>query len=128
MMTPEEKILHRVPLEIIVLSAVISALSLLFLPPLTSLFILAGGGLSAAGFIWMRESLGKALLKGKKDALKSGIVFYTLRLVLIIALFLIIIFVFPKKILAFVAGFSTVILVFLAEGIRALVQPGLWKN
>ena len=127
-MTPEEKILHRIPLEILVLSAVIAAFSLLFLAPLTSLFILAGGAVSAAGFIWLRESLGKALLRGKKEALRSGIVFYTLRLVLIIAIFLIIIFLFPKKILAFVAGFSTVILVFLAEGFRTLVQPGQWKN
>ncbi len=127
-MTLEEKILRRVPVETVGLSAVIAALSLLFLPPLTSLFILAGGAVSAAGFIWLRRSLGEALLKGKKEALRLGILLYSLRLALIIAIFLIIIFLFPKRILAFVAGFSTVILVFLAEGVRALVQPGLWKN
>jgi hypothetical protein len=127
-MTLEEKILRRIPLEIFLIACVLAAPVAFIFGALTSIFVLAGAAVSAAGFIWLRESLGKALLKGKKDALKTGIILYTLRLLLIIGAFLIIIFLFPKKILAFVAGFSTVIPAILAEGVRALASSRPWKN
>lgn len=127
-MTLEEKILRRIPLEILLVACVLAAPVAFIFDALTSIFVLAGAAVSAAGFIWLRESLGKALLKGKKDALKTGIILYTLRLLLIIGAFLIIIFLFPKKILAFAAGFSTVIPAILAEGVRALASSRPWKN
>jgi hypothetical protein len=127
-MTLEEKILRRIPLEILLAACVLAAPVAFIFDALTSIFVLAGAAVSAAAFIWLRESLGKALLKGKKDALKTGIILYTLRLLLIIGVFLIIIFLFPKKILAFAAGFSTVIPVFLVEGVRALASSRPWKN
>jgi hypothetical protein len=56
-----------------------------------------------------------------------AILLYVLRLVLICAAFFIIILLFPRKILAFGAGFSTIVLVFLAEGVGALLRLKTWK-
>jgi hypothetical protein len=46
---------------------------------------------------------------------------------LICGVFFIIILLFPRKILAFGAGFSTVIPVFLAEAVGALLRMKTWK-
>jgi hypothetical protein len=48
--------------------------------------------------------------------------------VLICGVFSLIILVYPKKILAFGAGFSTLVLVSLVEGIRALLLLRTWKD
>ncbi|MCK7480020.1 MAG: hypothetical protein M0C28_24110 [Candidatus Moduliflexus flocculans] len=47
---------------------------------------------------------------------------------MICAVFFLIILVYPKKILAFVAGFSTVVPVSLAEAVRGLLQLRKWKD
>jgi len=123
----EEQILRRIPGEIL-LSAAVLALAAVFLFDLTTgLLVFAGGGLAALGFVWLKQSLTRALLKGKAGALKSGILLYALRLVLICGVFFFIILLFPKKILAFGAGFSVIVLVFLVEGARALLRMKTWK-
>lgn len=159
----EEKILRRIPLEILVLSFVIALASIFLLNPLTALFILAGGAFSALSFIWLKQAVSRLLLlksgetgdilkekgdrplmekKGdrhlkegepvpflnKKKALRSALALYGIRLVLILAIFFIIIFFFSKNIIAFVAGFSTMVPVFLAEAVAGLSRMKQWKS
>ncbi len=124
----EEKILRRIPFEILVLSFVIALVSLFFFNPLIAIFIFAGGVLSTLSFIWLKQALTKFLLSGKKKALRSALALYGIRLVLILAIFFIIIFFFPKSIIAFVAGFSTMVPVFLVEAVAGLSRMKQWKN
>ncbi len=116
----EEKILRRIPFEILILASIIALASLFFFNPLIALFIFAGGVLSTLSFIWLKQALTKFLLSGKKKALRSALALYGIRLVLILAIFFIIIFFFSKNIIAFVAGFSTMVPVFLAEAVVGL--------
>jgi len=173
----EEKILRRIPVEILVLSFVIALASIFLLNPLTALFIFAGGAFSALSFIWLKRSISRLLLfkngdnpsrekgqspflekkrgrhfyvkkgdrhlYGKKEepvsffrgqspflkkALRSALALYGIRLVLIIAIFFIIIFFFSRNIIAFVAGFSTMVPVFLAEAVIGLSRMKQWKS
>jgi hypothetical protein len=76
----------------------------------------------------MKQSLVRVLSKGEKGARRSGVLLYALRLVLICAVFFLIILLYPKKILAFVAGFSAVVPVTLAEAVRGLLRVKKWKD
>jgi hypothetical protein len=124
----EEKILRRIPFEILILASIIALASLFFFNPLIALFIFAGGVLSTLSFIWLKQALTKFLLSGKKKALRSALALYGIRLVLILAIFFIIIFFFSKNIIAFVAGFSTMVPVFLAEAVVGLSRMKQWKS
>jgi hypothetical protein len=124
----EEKILRRIPLETLAVAAVFALPAAFVFDPLTAGFILAGGAISALGFIWLKSSLTRFLLKSGKKALRSGLLFYALRLVLILAVFFIIILFFPRKIIAFAAGFSAVVPVFLIEGVKAFISAKQWKS
>jgi hypothetical protein len=124
----EEKIIHRIPFEIIILATILGiAVSLIF-DLLSGLFFFAGGGLAALSFLWLKQSLTRVLLREKAKAVRSGILLYVFRLILILGLFFIIIFAYPNKLLAFAAGFSTVIPVFLGETAVALARMKQWKN
>ncbi len=123
----DERILRRIPLEILALSAVLGLAVALLFGSLAGLLFFAGGGLAALGFLWLKRSLTRLLAKDKEGALRSAILLYALRLGLICAAFLIIILLFPRKILAFGAGFSTIVPVFLAEGVGALLRMKTWK-
>ncbi len=124
----EEKILRRIPLEIILISFFVSLASLAFFDALSSLFIFSGGAFSALSFFWLNRSLSKLLMGEKKKALKSTLIFYLIRLVLILTIFFIIIFFFSKKIIAFIAGFSIIILVIFLETLVAAFKGKEWKN
>ena len=124
----EEKMLRRIPNEILILSFVMTLAALLLFNLLTGLFVFAGGAFSALGFIWLKQSLFKFLLQDKKKALKSALAIYTIRLILILGIFFIIISFFSERIIAFAVGFSTIILVFLAEAVLALKKMKKWKN
>jgi hypothetical protein len=124
----EERILRRIPMEIAALAAVLSLAAVFLFDPLTGLFFFAGGLFSALGFAWLKQSLTRFLSREKKGALRSGIVLYGLRLVLICAVFFLIILLYPKKIFAFVAGFSTVVPVSLVEAVRGLLLLRTWKD
>jgi len=124
----EERVLRRIPVEIAAMAAVLALGAALLFDPLTGLFFFAGGVLSALGFAWLRRSLTRVLAGGRKGALRSGIALYALRLVLICGAFFLIILVYPKKVLAFGAGFSVVVLVSLVEGVRALLLLRTWKG
>lgn len=123
----DERFLKRIPLEIAGLSAVLAVPAALLFDLPTGLFFFAGGLISALGFAWLKQSLTRLLSKGVRGARRSGILLYALRLVLICAVFFLIILLYPKKIFAFVAGFSTVVPVSLAEAVRGLLQLRKWK-
>ncbi len=124
----EERILRRIPVEIVALAAVLALAAGLVFDPLTGLFVFAGGVFSALGFAWLKHSLTRFLSREKKGALRSGIALYALRLVLICAVFFLIILVYPKKIIAFAGGFSSVVPVALIEGVRGLLLMRTWKD
>ena len=124
----EEKILRRVPLEILAAGAAAGLIALPFFGLTTALLVLTGGALASLGFLWMKVSLTRFLQRGKKAALRSGVLIYLARFVLILAVFSFIILLFPRKILAFVAGFSVLVPVFLAEGVFALLRVKTWKS
>ena len=124
----EERILRRIPVEIVALAAVLALAAGFVFDSLTGLFFFGGGVFSALGFLWLKQSLARFLSREKKGALRSGIVLYGLRLLLICAVFFLIILVYPKKIIAFVAGFSSVVPVSLLEGVRGLLLMRKWKD
>ena len=123
----EDRILRRIPFEVIAFAAFIAVpVGLVFGAP-AGVFFLGGGVLAAVGFLWLKSSLTRALARDKARALRSGILLYVLRFVLILGVFLIIILVYPKRLLAFAAGFSSVIPVFLGETVMALARMKTWK-
>jgi hypothetical protein len=124
----EENILRRIPFEIIILAAICGLLAIFLFDLLTGLFVLVGGALASLSFLWLKKSLTRVLLRETGKAVRSGILLYVTRLILIIGIFLIIIFAYPKKLLAFAAGFSTVIPVFLGETVVALARLRQWKS
>jgi hypothetical protein len=126
-MTYEEKVLRRIPLKALFIAALFALLALFLFSPLTSLFILAGGLFSAASFIWLKTAITRFLGTDRRRAVRSGLVFYLLRLFLLLTVFSIIILLFPGMILAFVAGFSSLILAFLIEAAMAVAQMKQWK-
>jgi len=127
-MNYEERVLRRIPLEVPIIAFVLAVIALLFFTPLTGVFILAGGVFSALSFVWLKKALTRFLGPDRRRAVRSGLVFYLLRLLLLLAVFSIIILLFPRMILAFVAGFSSLILAFLAEAAMAVSQMKQWKG
>jgi hypothetical protein len=127
-MNYEERVLRRIPLEVAVIALVLAVVALLFFSPLTGVFIVAGGVFSALSFIWLKKALLRFLSQDRRRAVRSGLALYLLRLVLLLAVFCIIIVLFPRMILAFVAGFSSLILAILAEAAIALSQMKQWKG
>lgn len=123
----DEKILNRIPWEIFFLSLLIALAVLIFWDIGAALLALAGGILAAFSFIWLKQSITKLLLSGKEKAVRSTMIIYSIRLILIITIFFIIILFFSKKVLAFAAGFSSIILVFLIEAVSALTKLKQWK-
>ena len=127
-MNYEERVLRRIPLEVSIIALVLAIIALLFFTPLTAVFILAGGVFSALSFVWLKKALLRFLGPDRRRAVRSGLAFYLLRLLLLLAVFSFIIFLFPRMILAFVAGFSSLILAILAEAAVAVSQMKQWKG
>jgi hypothetical protein len=124
----EERILKRIPQEIVLLSLVLAVGTWIVFDGVSAALVFAGGILAAINFIWMRQAISRFLFSGKKKALQSGIAVYSIRLLLILGIFFIIILFFSEKILAFAAGFSTLIVVFLFEAVVGLSKLKEWKN
>jgi hypothetical protein len=124
----EELSLRRIPMEILSLAFLIALFAFFIFDWITGVFVLGGGVLSAASFIWHKNFVSKLILLKEKKTLFSALAFYGLRLVLILAIFFIIIGFFSKKIIAFAAGFSTIVPVFFIEAIFALSRMKKWKN
>ena len=124
----EERILKRIPLEIILLSIVLAIGTWIVFDGMSALLFFAGGILAAINFIWMKQAISKFLHTGKKKAVRSGMAVYGLQLLLILGIFFIIILFFSEKTLAFAAGFSTLIVIFLGEAVAGLSKLKQWKN
>ena len=124
----EERILRRIPLETLGAAAAIGIAVGLIFGPLAGVLFFAGGALAALGIVSLKRSLARVLARDKPGALRSGILFYLLRLALLLGAFFLIIWAFPDKILAFAAGFSTLIPVFGAEAALALARFKEWKR
>jgi hypothetical protein len=127
-MNYEERVLRRIPLEVSIIALVLAIIALFFFTPLTAVIILAGGVFSALSFVWLKKALLRFLGPDRRRAVRSGLAFYLLRLLLLLAVFSFIIFLFPRMILAFVAGFSSLILAILAEAAVAVSQMKQWKG
>lgn len=123
----EEASLRRIPFKIIVLAAVAAAVLWPLFDPASALFFFGGGALSALSFVWMKSSLTKILNRNKAEAVRSGLALYALRFLLILGVFFLIILFYPKRILAFAAGFSMMLPVFIAEAVRAFAAMKQWK-
>jgi len=124
----EDRLLGRIPLEIAVVALLVGGAAALLFDPATGAFVCAGGLVSALGFAWLARSLTRFLARGVQGARRAGVLLYALRVGLICAIFFLIILLYPKKILAFVAGFSTVVPVSLAVAVRGLLQLKKWKD
>jgi hypothetical protein len=138
----DEKILRRIPLEIVALSCLLALIAFPLFDALTALLIIAGGALATLSFLWLRQTVSKLLIVKKGDSpskeegqspffkkvLRTALPFYVLRIVLILGIFFIIIFFFSNKIIAFMVGFSTLVPVFLIEAVIALSKMKQWKN
>jgi hypothetical protein len=124
----EEKILKRIPKEVLGLSLILAIVAAFIFNIGTGFFVLAGGVLSALNFIWLNQTLSNVLLREKRQALKASGIFFGLRLVLILVIFFIIIFFFSNKIIAFAAGFSSIVVVLLFEAVTVMPRLKTWKN
>ena len=118
----EEKILRRIPLEVAAAAVVLAIGAALLFDVATGVVFLAGGLVSALSFVWLKSSLTRLLAREKSKAIRAGILLYGVRFLLILGAFFLIILLYPKKLVAFVAGFSTVIPVFLGEAALALAR------
>ena len=118
--TVEEKVLRRIPWEIFIVSLLFALACLVIFDILSAVLVLGGGAFSAVSFIWLKKSITSFLMREKKKALSSAILLYSLRILLILAIFFIIILFFSRRIIAFAAGFSVILPVFLVEAVVAL--------
>jgi len=124
----EEKTLHRIPIETIFLSFVLGCALTVKVDILTALLFWAGGIMSSISFFWLKGMIYRISFASKRKSLLPLIGLYFLRLILIIGIFFIIIFFFSKKGIAFAAGFSVIIVVFLVEAGIAISRLKKWKN
>ena len=155
-LSDDERILRRIPLEIVALSCLLALIAFPLFDALTALLIISGGAFSTLSFLWLRQTVSKLLIVKKGDirssvkkgdspneemgqspffqspffkkVLRTALPFYVLRIVLILGIFFIIIFFFSNKIIAFVVGFSALVPVFLIEAAIALSKMKQWKN
>ncbi len=124
----EERVLRRIPLEILAAGAVLALPAALLFGALNGAVLLAGALLAALSFAGLRSALARVLDRGRARAVRSGVLVYLARLLLIGASFFLIILLFPKSVIAFAAGFSAVVPVFLAEGAFTLARVKSWKS
>lgn len=116
----EEKILRRLPYEILSLAALLAIALMIFFDPLSALLCLAGGLISCLSFLWLKRIVLFYLGSEKRKSLRRLILFQLLRFGLIGLIFLIIIYFFSSRALAFLAGFSALIFAITGELIFSL--------
>lgn len=111
----EEKILRRLPYEILSLAILIAMAILIFFDSLSALLCLAGGLISCLSFLWLKKIIFFYLKPEKRKRLRRLILFQLLRFGLIGLIFLIIIYFFSSRGLAFLVGFSALLLAIAGE-------------
>ncbi len=124
----EEAILGRIPWEILAGAVALGAATAFVFGALDGAFVLGGGAVSALGFLGMKKGLERVLAREKGKVLAAGLRLLGLRFVLILLILSLIILNQPTKLVAFAAGFSIVIPVFLVEALRAFSRLRQWKN
>ncbi|HEX9903000.1 MAG TPA: ATP synthase subunit I [Acidobacteriota bacterium] len=124
----EAAVLKRIPLEILICAGLIALAVLAWKGVWAGLFAFLGGIVAAAGFLGLERSLRHILDRGKKGALRRGLLLYGLRILLILLAFSLIIWLSPRRVLAFAAGFSALLAVVLFEAARALILLRQWKR
>ncbi|MGB9893788.1 MAG: hypothetical protein ACPLRA_05195 [Candidatus Saccharicenans sp.] len=122
-----EDSIRRVPLETILLGLAAGLATGFFLEPISGALVLGGALLAAVAFITLNSFINKYFRVGQKGLIARAISVYLLRLLLICLVFLIIIIFFKKRVLAFAAGFSLVIISVLVEALRNLTSGRQWK-
>ncbi|MCI4445607.1 MAG: hypothetical protein JHC32_06215 [Candidatus Aminicenantes bacterium] len=124
---PLESSLRRIPIETFALGFLTGLGAGWLLDPLSGIIIFAGSGLAALSFISLKSFIDRYLYKNKTVLLRRAIILYSLRLLLICMIFLTIIFFFKGKIIAFVVGFSLLLVSILVEAVRNLANIKPWK-
>lgn len=124
----EAAVLRRIPLEILICAGLVALAALAWKGVGAGLFAFLGGVVAAAGFLGLERSLRHILDRGKKGSLRRGLLFYGLRILLILLAFSLIILLSPRRVLAFAAGFSALLAVVLFEAARALILLRQWKR
>ena len=81
--TAEEKILRRIPLEILGLAMLGALIAWILTEAGFGLFVFLGGVLAALAFISLKHSITRVLGSDKKRAMRSAVLLYGLRLVLL---------------------------------------------
>ncbi|HRD02855.1 MAG TPA: hypothetical protein PLP57_09500 [Candidatus Saccharicenans sp.] len=122
-----EKSLKRVPVETALIGFLVSLVILIFFDPASAALAAAGAGLAAVGFISLKFFVDRYISREKTVFRKKALGLFCLRLLLICLVFLAIIFIFRGKVIAFVAGFSSLVVAVLIEAIRNLVNIKQWK-
>ncbi len=122
----EARILARIPREIVVVAFILALPAALIFDFTSGLLCLAGGIASAIWFIWVKKAVGRFLSPVRQPVI-FWLGFHLLRVGLIGLVFLFIIYTFSRRALAFLAGFSAVVLVFLGEAVLALSRMKSWK-
>jgi len=116
----ERRILRRVPVETLVVACLMAVIIGLIFDVLSALLCFAGGLASCLSFIWMKKSIPHQ--PSSRHDLKTGrlLAFAFLRLGLIGLIFLIIIYFFSTRALAFMAGLVALILAMAGEVVFSL--------
>lgn len=122
----ENKILKRLPWEILILAFLMALIIGLIFDFLSALLCLAGGVVSCLSFLWIKKSVSLYLTSRPGRRLGRLIGFQLLRLGLIALIFLTIIYFFSSRALAFIAGLAALLLAIAAEMIFSLRKRG-WK-
>jgi DMSO/TMAO reductase YedYZ heme-binding membrane subunit len=115
-----ETSLNRVPFETIILGIVAGIISGLIFEPIAGILIFTGALVATVSFVSLKSFIDRYLSKQKSLVLRRAILMYSVRLMLICLVFLIIIFVFKGRAVAFMAGFSLIVISVLIEAIRNL--------
>lgn len=124
----EEKVLWRIPLEIILVTTVL-AIPAYFLFDLTYAGLFWAGGFTGALSFWgLKISLTRLLSNLGRQVILRSLLFYLFRLLLIVLIFFIIILLYRKKVIVFAIGFSMLVIVIMVEAIIGLLGGKTWKN
>lgn len=122
----DARILARIPWEIVIVTVILAFPTALLFDLAAGLLCLAGGITAAAWFLWVKKAVGR-FLSADRQPVSFWLGLHLLRLGLIGLVFLFIIYIFSRRALAFLTGFSALVLVFLGEVVLALSRMKSWK-
>lgn len=122
-----EKSIKRIPAETSILGLAVGLLVGSIYEPLSGLLVLAGALVAGGSFLGLKGTVDRWLTQPKSKFIKKALVLYLVRLGLICLIFLTIILLFKKKVIAFAAGFSLIVVSIMIEALINLVSMRQWK-